>query len=310
MFDDVRKDFELQKMNKQKQQENEIGENDLVSYLEEKFGDLKPYWSHITLGICAVVLGILGALFFWQQGKTAEAAMYQNLAAAQDNYRVSLDNQSLKDLADQNPDHNAGMWALLYAADAELRGGLTDFTSDKKAGFDKIKKAQDYYKQIVDSTVKKSTMLQRRSTFGLAYAYESNGDFDEAAKLYEQFTTDENENPFTAEAKRGLNRCNDKDMVALFEKFRNFEVAPEIAPGLQLPKRPDISFPDPEEQPNSGGGDFSADASSDADAENNADVEADADAGKEAEVDADAESTEATPTTEPADETTADANDG
>ena len=244
-------------MSKRKEQEQQIEENDLVSYLEEKLGHLKPYWSQITLGICIAILALLGGVFLWNQGQAAEAAKWQMLNIANGNYRRSLDNTSLTDFADQYPDDPAGLWALLYSADAEMRAGLAELGNDRDAGFAKIQKAQGFYKKIVDSNAKKTPLLNRRSTFGLAYAYESNGDFDDAEALY-QSIVDSGENPLLEEATRGLARVNkDSPYRNFLVKFKEFVPATaEEAPGARLPKRPDISFPTPAEQPNSGGGDF------------------------------------------------------
>ena len=238
--------------------ENESTENDLVSYLEEKFGHLKPYWSQIALGVCAVILAAVAGAYFMQQAQAQEAAKWQDLMIAQQNYRNNLNNDSLTRVADQYPDDVPGLWALLYAADAEVRSGLFDFLTDRQAGHDKITKAQRYYQRILDSSAQKSTGLQRRATFGLAYANESNGQFEEAANLYEQLVEIEN-NPFAEPAARGLKRCQDPAMAKLYAKFDSY-VSPtaEEAPGMGLPKRPDISFPEVGDLQPDSGGDFNS----------------------------------------------------
>ena len=251
-------------MNKRKKEQNEVLENDLVSWLEEKFGHLKPYWSQITLAICAVAAIVIAAAFLWDRTRQAEAEKWQTLSYAQFNYARSMDNTSLADFADQYPDDPAGLWALLFAADAEVRAGLADFSSDRKAGFDKIGKGIQYYRRIIDSGASKSTMLQRRSLYGLAYALESNGEFEEATRLYQQIADLGDETPFAESVKRALERTTNDKYVALFEKFREYEDVPAEAPGVKLPQRPDISFPElsadrPDsgaDQPDSGGGEF------------------------------------------------------
>ncbi len=244
-------------MNKKKQQEQEMSENDLVSYLEEKLGHLKPYWSQIALGACVVVLGLLGIVYLFQLSQQAEAGKWQSLNEARVQYRNTGDNSLLVDFADQYPDDTAGLWGLLFAADAEMRSGLSDFSSDRKSGFDKITKAQDFYQRIVDSSATKTTELQRRSVYGLAYAFESNGEFDKAAGFYQQLVDAGEDNPFLKDAKRGLARSTSPEFAAVFDKFREFEID-ETAPGLKLPRRPDISFPELGAQPNTGGGEFAS----------------------------------------------------
>lgn len=250
-------------MNKKKQEEKEVLQNDLVTWLEEKFGHLKPYWSQITLGICAVVAIAVAAGFLWDRARKAEAEKWQTLSYAQNSYVRSLqqfgpgaDNTALADFADQYPDDTAGLWALLFAADAEMRSGLSDLSSDRKAGFDKIGQAIQYYRRVVDSTADKSTMLQRRSLFGLAYALESDGQFEEATQLYQQLADLGDETPFAESAKRALERTTNEKYATLFQTFRDYEDVPDVAPGMKLPQRPDISFPEIGGQPDAGGGEF------------------------------------------------------
>jgi tetratricopeptide (TPR) repeat protein len=217
---------------------------------------LKPYWTQIILGLVFLTVAILLGLFLWQQAQSAEADKWQRLSIAQTTYRFSEDNSNLAELAEQFPDAPVGLWAMLYSADADMRTGLSNFGSDKKAGFDKIAKAEASYRKIVDSTAEKSTELQRRSLFGLAYALESGGKFVDAAEAYRQLVDLGEDNPFYEEAERGLNRCQNPVMVELFEKFREFEPVEGEAPGDRLPARPDISFPEALAQPDSGGGEF------------------------------------------------------
>ena len=244
-------------MNKKKQEQEEVLENDLVSWLEEQFGQLKPYWAQIVLGLCAIAAVAIAATFLWDRARQAEADKWQTLSYAQTSYLRSMDNTPLLDFSDQYPDDPAGMWALLFAADGEMRSGLAEFSMDRKAGFDKIGKAVGYYRRIVDSNASKSTMLQRRSLYGLAYALESNGEFDEATKLYNELKSLGGDTPFAESVKRAVKRTEDPKFAKLFKQFREYEDVPEEAPGMKLPQRPDISFPDlGAEQPDTGGGSF------------------------------------------------------
>ena len=244
-------------MNKKKQEQEEVLQNDLVSWLEQRFGDLKPYWAQIVLGLCAIAAVAIAATFLWDRARQAEAEKWQTLSYAQTSYLRSMDNTPLLDFSDQYPDDPAGMWALLFAADGEMRSGLSEFSMDRKAGFDKIGKAVGYYRRIVDSPASKSTMLQRRSKYGLAYALESNGDFAEATELYKELEALGDETPFAESVKRAIERTNNPKFAELFQQFRKYEDVPDEAPGMKLPQRPDIGFPGlGSEQPDSGGGTF------------------------------------------------------
>lgn len=286
-------------MSKQKQQENEVNENELVTYFEEKLGHVKPYWSQIALGACIVIMAMIGGAYLLKQAQAMEAIKWQDLNVAVLNYKNNQDNTSLELIADQYPDDTPGMWALLYAADADVRSGLSDFLTDRTAGKDKIEKAQGYYQKILDSSVNKSTMLIQRTTFGLAYANESLGQFNEAQELYDQLAKID-DCPFAADAKRGSARCQNPELVKLYNKFVEY-VPPteEEAPGVDLPERPDISFPELDNMQPESGGEFSpgqepegeSDSSSDGAAATESEMsDGDSDANAETDAPADTES--------------------
>ncbi len=244
-------------MNK-RQHEKEILENELVTWTEKKFGHLKPHLPMVGIVAGAAVIAVILGLWWWDLSAKNRAVPWRVLNRSVSQTRLVGDARSLELVAEDFPEEPAGLWALQLAADFEMRTGILQYSGDeqeRKEGMDKVRKAKKLYLQIVESGVEKSTMLQRRSLFGLAYAAESLGEFDEANKYYLQLLEQAGDSPFKEAAQRGLERTSQPEFAKLFEQFVNY-VPPESdeAPGPSLPERPDISFP---ELP--GGGDFQPD---------------------------------------------------
>ncbi|MCH2182156.1 MAG: hypothetical protein MK108_09140 [Mariniblastus sp.] len=243
-----------------KQQEKELLDNELITWTEKNFGHLKPHLPVILT--CSGLIVVICILWVYYQdlNKKNQAMPWNDFNMAVSQTRLSGDTRVLTAVADAYPENMAGMWALQLAADFELRSGISQFGTDeisRKEGLDKVRKALVMYQRIVDSPIEKSAMLQRRSLYGLAYASETVGDFDNAKNHYQSLIVDGSESPFLDAAKRGEVRTSDPEYLALFDKFRDWKDTPGDAPGPVLPPRPDIGFPSGDSTgTNFGGGAF------------------------------------------------------
>jgi tetratricopeptide (TPR) repeat protein len=83
-----------------------------------------------------------------------------------------------------------------------------------------------------------------RSTFSLAYAHESLGEFEEARKLYQQLVEQAPDSAFGQAAQRGLHRCTDPSFAIVYDRFKEWEDPFAVAPGETPSEKPDISFPE------------------------------------------------------------------
>ncbi len=243
-------------MNK-KQHEKEILENEIVTWTEKKFGHLKPHLPMI--GICSGLFVVICIVFVYYQelSKKNQAMPWNMFNVAVSQTRMTGDTRALTQVADEYPENTAGLWALQLAADFELRTAISQFGEEetvRKQAFEKVDKARNMYQRIVDSTVEKTPMLNRRSLYGLAYANETVGEFKTAKNHYQTLADSGGDSPFLAAAKRGVTRTSDPEYVAMFDKFRNWQDTPGDAPGPVLPTRPDIGFPEANTTPAEGGG--------------------------------------------------------
>jgi hypothetical protein len=231
-------------MNQKKQHDKEIQENELITWAEQKFGHLKPYTSHILLvGAVAFLLFVFGFWYF-DFMKRDNARRWQDLHNAIAVADRIGDVSELTLFAQENPGQPASLWGWQLAGDFEMRTGIAQLPLDKQAGLDKVKKAKGFYEKVVESDMKKSVLLQRRSAYSLAYANETLGEFPEAKKNYELLLEEGEDSPYYDLATRALQRVDDSAYVAVYEKFREWQDMGETAPGPVLPRRPNISFPE------------------------------------------------------------------
>jgi tetratricopeptide (TPR) repeat protein len=217
-----------------------------LSGAEKLFEKVQPHLTTIGLVIVAGTLGFIAIAFMMRSRFDQNAAQWRELSTASAIALRTGDISGLKTVADTYPDTKAGLWALQMAGDEQLRRGIEQLSFDREAGNQMIEKGKNNFKRIVDAPqTTKTTMLDRRSSFSLAYAYESLGQFDEAKSLYEQIINLAPDSAFANPARRGLERASNEQYVDLYTKFANFEeeVIGE-APGPALPDRPVIEFPE------------------------------------------------------------------
>ena len=213
----------------------------------------QPYWSHIALGILACILAWVIISYLVQSNRDAAAAPSRQLADAMQQFNVTSNVDSLKQMKEDYPNEIATNWAMLVAGDYELNRGLSQYPSDREGAMRLIKRAKESFQDVVDSpSTAKTTMQQRRSMFSLAYASESLGEFDEAKSLYQRVLDEAPDSIFTESAQRGLERASDPDFKKLYKEFADYKPAMEEAPGVAVPDAPDIEFPAidlPKEEP-------------------------------------------------------------
>ncbi len=233
----------LRSMSKTKKAEiQEIEQNMLVSWFEGNFGYLKPYYK--TIGIVAALLllaGLLLAMIF-KFRQEEQSQLWNTTSIAATNSILEKKSSYLVDAADEMGDKPASLWARQLYANIELRQGLQQLSNDRDQGLKRIEKAADQLQKIIESSSNKSELLEVQSVYGMAYASESLGRFDDAKKYYGMIVDSGEENRFYEQAKLGLERSNNPLMASLYEKFKAREMG--VAPGLKLPKAPDISFPE------------------------------------------------------------------
>ena len=223
-------------MNKHKE---ELQHNELVDWLDKKFGHLRPYTGQIIFGVIAIVALIFAGALYFKTRADMHAEQWRQLSLAINSHFIDGQTSQFTNMADEYPDVEASMWALQLAGDVELRNGLQKLNSDTNNAIRNLEKAEKSYKRLLDSPVKKSTMLQQRAVYSLAYAQESLGKFDLASATYERILKEAPESIYAEPSTMALRRLASPDLIAFYEAYKKTSIAP---PG-DLPKRPNILFP-------------------------------------------------------------------
>ena len=216
-------------------------ENMLVSWFEARFGFLKPHYKTIAIVAGLLVLAVILFMFLQKMKRDNYASQWLGFNQSFCNTLMDGKPSHLTDLADQFPDAVSSNWAMQIAGDITLSDGLSTLATDRDSAMKKLKKAKAHYQAVVDSKVKKTPMLERRSVFGLAYALESLGEFDQAREYYAQLV-ESNDPVFADAAQRGLSRSKDSNLANFYADFESAKMG--MAPGVRLANRPDIEFPE------------------------------------------------------------------
>jgi tetratricopeptide (TPR) repeat protein len=213
----------------------------------------QPYWTLIALGLLVFILAWVIVSYLMQSNRESAAEPSRQLADAMQQFNVTTNVDSLKQMKEDFPNEVATNWAMLVAGDYELNRGLSQYASDREGGMKLVKRAKESFQSVVDSpSSAKTTMQQRRSLFSLAYAHEALGEFSEAQALYQQVLDESPDSIFADSAKNGLERSGNPDFEKLYREFASFKPAMEEAPGVAVPEAPVIDFPEidlPKEEP-------------------------------------------------------------
>jgi predicted negative regulator of RcsB-dependent stress response len=222
----------------------------------------KPYWAHILLGVLTVILGSVLWTAWGNMQKEGASQQWRELNNALTQAGLTNDVSSLKEMAGNFDGQAAGNWALQFAGDNEVNRGISMLARDRVGGMKLIKQGVESLQKVVDAPdTSKSPMLKRRSLFLLGYAKEALGEFDAAKGHYQAVLDGDEDSPFADVATRGLARVSNPELVAIYDKFRNWEESTDVAPGPLVPDAPKldlegITLPEGESDTFSSGGDF------------------------------------------------------
>jgi len=186
----------------------------------------KPYWAHILLGVLAVIFASVLWTAWGNMQRESQSEQWRELNNAVTQAGITQDVSSLKEMAGNYEGEAAANWALQFAGDNEINRGISMLAGNRISGLKLIEEGAKSLQKVVDSPgVSKSPMLQRRSLFMLGYANEAMGKFDDAKANYETLLELAPESPFTDVTRRGLARVTNPELVAVYDKFRNWEEA-------------------------------------------------------------------------------------
>ena len=205
----------------------------------------KPYWPHILLGVLSLIFASVLWTAWGNLRRENASEQWRELSNAITQANLTNDTSSLKEMGGKYIGEAGGNWALQMAGNIEVNRGIDLLTKDRPGGVKLIELGIESLQKVVDApATSKSPMLQRRSLFMLAYGKEALGKFEEAKASYETLLDAAPDSPFTDVTRRGLARVSNPELTALYDKFRSWEEATDVAPGALVPEKPQLPDPD------------------------------------------------------------------
>ncbi len=160
------------------QRRHELQTNELADWLGKKIEAIRPY-TKAMLGVAVVLAAGLFAVFFLSTHKSREqASSWQQLYASM----LARDVDKLEQLAQENGDSAAGLWAAQNAANVLFEEGTRLLHIDRANANRQLGRARNAYQSVIDQT--QDDLLKPRAILGLAQCYEALNNFAEADKQY------------------------------------------------------------------------------------------------------------------------------
>lgn len=206
---------------------HELEQNSLAQWLTENADRVKPYANTILGVLLVIVLAVL--VYNWWSGNAAtnkEVAWDEMLGATS----KALSTQDASDLdlvAENHPNSKAGLWAAVTAGDLRLAFGADSRFSNKDVADDDLKAAVENYHFVLDEA--RDSVLRERATFGLARAYETQGDLEKAVERYKEVVQHYPDGLYKPVAQDRLAFLESPAGKSFYKKFAQFKPEPALA---------------------------------------------------------------------------------
>jgi tetratricopeptide (TPR) repeat protein len=229
---------------------HELATNVLADWLGEKIETLKPYSGAVSATALAAVVILIAAVFWYQRREAGAAQAWEEYFAALESRSPDDATDKLSAVADNYASSPAGLWSRVSLADAHLADGVENLFKDRAAARKSLEKAVADYRAVLDRS-SRDPLLAERATFGLAEAYESKDELEQAREQYRALLDRWPGGAFSSLAKdrlADLDRKSTKDFYDWFSKQSSASKPlsdlglPGKKPSFDLNKLPDDQF--------------------------------------------------------------------
>ena len=193
---------------------------------------VQPYSGAATAVAVAAAVVLVGWFFLRRQAAEADADAWNAyyLATADPN----ADPELLLTTAEQHSGSEVAYWANLTWADKQLRSGTQTLFMDKTRARGILNAAVDAYRLLETSSAPE--LVRQRASFGLARAYESLGQVDNARKQYQKVHDQDDQGTFAALAKSRIDALDRPEIRDFYDWFASAEPPlPPMSGGLGIP---------------------------------------------------------------------------
>jgi tetratricopeptide (TPR) repeat protein len=231
---------------------HELARNVLADWLGERIEALKPYSAAVSATTIAVLVVVFATVLWYQKRAAGTAQAWTSYFTALDEQNQNPDTarNDLVKLSEDHPQTSAGLWSRLTLADMQLAKGLEGLFQDRAAARKALEEAIDDYRAVLDNAPSDS-LLAERASFGLAEAYESKDDLENARKQYRELLARWPNGAFSALAQQRLADLERKSTKEFYDWFAKQSPKPKPSigpgipgekPGFDLNKLPDQIF--------------------------------------------------------------------
>lgn len=163
------------------QHRHELEQNDLEVWMKDTKDKIAPYTGAIVTAVIAIVVAGVGYSLISQSNAQADSAAWQSYSLAFVGGRPSLN--ALEETSEEF-DGTVSDWADITWADGQLWTASNLYLTNRPTAEEALGKAKEKFEALIKSASDKK--IKNRAKFGLARAYELEGDVEKAGEQYKQ----------------------------------------------------------------------------------------------------------------------------
>lgn len=202
---------------------HKLERNQLLLWLLEKWGQVKPYANILLTAILAILVVAVGVTLWNRMAESRSGDAWNEYFAALN----GMDRTALEDMAQKRPGTNAAHWALVTVGDMQLQSGCNLLFVNKTSANLELRKAVENY-QAVRAQATSSALLERAG-YGLGRAREAQGDLEQALKAYREIVEKWPKGAFAQSAEERVKDLTSKPTRSFYDKFAKFDPKPPVA---------------------------------------------------------------------------------
>ena len=198
---------------------HELAKNDLADWLGERIEALRPYSGAVSASVLAAAVLIFAGVVWYQKREATASQAWEEYFSALEQPDPNKSFERLEQVADDYPaDSPAALWSRLSLADSQLSKGVDELFKDRTSARKALDDAIDHYRAVVE-TAPAGSLLAERATFGLAEAYESKNDLEQAREHYREVLAEWPDGAFSSMAKSRLDDLDRKSTKDFYDWF-------------------------------------------------------------------------------------------
>jgi len=212
-----------------RERRHELQHNELADWLAKAIERLKPYQNVIVAAVVVVLLAAAGYALISHSSEAKTTQAWDQLESGLESGNPS----SLTQVMDDYPNTNVGDVAAVVSADLRLADGCNRLFQDKAVAQQQLSQAVELYGKELEQAGDPS--LRQRATFGLARAWEAQGDLDAATRRYQEVVDKWPHGAFAAAARERLDDLKRPAVRQLYDDLRKFNPKPVASRESELP---------------------------------------------------------------------------